>query len=162
MTREQKVATVLVHSKLTVAVAESCTGGLLSHVLTNTPGSSEYFCGGVVSYTNEAKERLLGVKRNTLTMYGAVSEETAREMARGARRIFTTDIALAITGIAGPTGGSPQKPVGLTYIALSTTNSEKCERHVWRGNRWENKTRSVNAALRLLSHYLYTKRVRRT
>lgn len=102
-----------------LAVAESCTGGLLGKMVTDLSGSSEYFWGGVISYSNESKQKLLGVRQNTLLQYGAVSPETAREMAEGVRTIAGTDAALAITGIAGPDGGSAEKPVGLVYIALA-------------------------------------------
>jgi nicotinamide-nucleotide amidase len=139
---------------LTVSVAESCTGGLLGHRLTNVPGSSDYFIGGVVAYSYEAKERVLGVRHNTLYDHGAVSEQTALEMARGARRLFGTDLALSVTGIAGPGGGMPDKPLGLAYIALSTWDQEVCHRFVWEGDREENKAHSVRAALELVVAYL--------
>ncbi|MFQ6117082.1 MAG: CinA family protein [Candidatus Bipolaricaulia bacterium] len=140
--------------RLTLATAESCTGGLLGDMITDVPGSSDYFVGGVISYSDEAKERLLGVRRETLMEEGAVSEETAREMARGARDLFHSDLALAITGIAGPGGGTEEKPVGLVYIALAAPGEELCERHVWQGDRGENKRRSAERALELLKEYL--------
>lgn len=112
-------AALLIAQGKNLAVAESCTGGLLGKMVTDLPGSSEYFWGGVITYSNDAKQRVLGVKSDTLARYGAVSPETAREMAEGARRIAGTDAALATTGIAGPDGGSAEKPVGLVYIALA-------------------------------------------
>jgi PncC family amidohydrolase len=151
---EKIVGQLLTEQKLTIALAESCTGGLIAHRLTNVPGSSDYFIGGVVSYANEAKERVLGVSHQTLQEHGAVSEETAREMARGVRRLFQTDVALAITGIAGPSGGTPEKPVGLTYIALAAEDLERCERYFWRGDRRANKEQSAEAALAMLCEYL--------
>ncbi len=151
---EKVIGRLLTEQKLTIALAESCTGGLVAHRLTNVPGSSAYFIGGVVSYANEAKERVLGVNRQTLQEHGAVSEETAREMARGVRRLLRTNVALAVTGIAGPGGGSPEKPVGLTYIALATDDLERCERYLWRGDRWANKEHSAEAALGMLREYL--------
>jgi PncC family amidohydrolase len=141
----------LVRSKgLTLSLAESCTGGLLGHRLTNVPGSSDYFIGGVIAYSYEAKERVLGVRHSTLYDHGAVSEQTALEMARGARRLFGTDLALSVTGIAGPGGGMPDKPVGLVYIAISTRDQDMCHRFVWEGDREENKAHSAQAALGLL------------
>jgi PncC family amidohydrolase len=139
-------------------VAESCTGGLIAHQLTNVSGSSAYFIGGVVAYSNEVKERVLGVSSEALSSYGAVSEECAREMARGARRFFDTDVAISSTGIAGPTGGTPQKPVGLVYVALAAQDLERCERHLWQGNRLENKQQTSEAALALLRQYLEARR----
>ena len=151
---EKAVGRLLTEQKLTIALAESCTGGLIAHRLTNVPGSSAYLIGGVVSYANEAKERMLGVSHQTLQEHGAVSEETAREMSQGVRRLFQTDVALAVTGIAGPSGGTPEKPVGLVYIALTTEDSERCERHLWKGDRWANKEQSAEAALGMLREYL--------
>ena len=110
---------LLAARKKTLAVAESCTGGFLSHCLTNVPGASAVFLGGVISYSNQVKQDLLGVRAETLRLHGAVSEPVAREMADGARRLLHADYALAITGIAGPWGGTPDKPVGTAYIALS-------------------------------------------
>jgi PncC family amidohydrolase len=138
----------------TLAIAESCTGGLLGHRVTNVPGSSDYFLGAIVAYSYEAKERLLGVRHETLYHHGAVSAETALEMARGARRALGADIGLAVTGIAGPGGGLPDKPVGLTWIALSTRDGEWTERHGWDGDRLQNKADSVEASLALLLRVL--------
>lgn len=130
--------------------AESCTGGLLLDRLTDVPGSSAYVAGGVVSYSYEAKERLLRVQRDTLAHYGAVSEETATAMVRGVLDAFQADIAVSITGIAGPGGGLPNKPVGLTYIALYAPGLDllRVDRHLWQGNRRQIKQQSVDEALR--------------
>ena len=141
---------------LTLSLAESCTGGLIAHRITNISGSSNYFLGGVVAYSNEAKEKILGLPHETLLRYGAVSEETARAMAEGARRLFVSDLALAVTGIAGPTGGTPEKPVGLVYIALAAEEEVRCERHIWNGDRLQNKAQSAEAALEMLIAYLKT------
>lgn len=147
---EERVGRELRGQGLTLALAESCTGGLVGHLLTNVPGSSDYFLGGIVAYAYEAKERLLGVHHQTLYEHGAVSRETALEMARGARQMLGSDIGLSVTGIAGPAGGLPDKPVGLTWIALSFRNRERAEQRVWQGDREENKVRSAEAALELL------------
>jgi PncC family amidohydrolase len=134
----------------TLALAESCTGGLLGHRLTNVPGSSDYFLGDIVAYSYEAKERVLGVHHRTLYEHGAVSREVAMEMARGARQALGADIGMAVTGIAGPTGGLPGKPVGLTWIAISTREGETARDFVWQGDRESNKDRSATAALEML------------
>jgi PncC family amidohydrolase len=138
----------------TLAVAESCTGGLIGHRITNVPGSSAYYQGSVTAYAYDVKELVLHVPRQTIYRHGAVSEQTAREMARGVRRAFRADVGLAVTGIAGPDGGTPEKPVGLVYIALAAPDGEWVERRVWDGDRWENKERSAEAALDLLRRYL--------
>jgi PncC family amidohydrolase len=153
-TLEEIIGRLLTEQGLTIAVAESCTGGLIAHRLTNVPGSSVYFMGGVVAYSNEVKERVLGVSHETLSVHGAVSEECAWEMARGVRCLLGTDVAISATGIAGPTGGTPQKPVGLVYVALVAQDLERCERHLWRGDRLENKRRTSEAALEMLRRYL--------
>ena len=144
----------LIKSNLTLAVAESCTGGLIGHRITNVPGSSTYFLGGIISYSYDAKERLLGVSHATLYDFGAVSEETAREMARGARRALGADIGLSVTGIAGPGGAMPGKPVGLTWVALSARDADQARQFIWSGDREENKAQSAEAALALLRDYL--------
>ncbi len=139
---------------LTLVTAESSSGGLLAHRITNAPGSSSYYLGGFIAYANEAKEALLGVRRETLVAFGAVSEPAAREMARGARRSMGADVGISVTGIAGPGGGTPEKPVGLAYVALSAPGANLCERYVWQGDRLANKERAAEAALRLLLGYL--------
>jgi PncC family amidohydrolase len=138
----------------TVATAESCTGGLIGDALTDFPGSSDYFLGGVIAYANSVKQGILGVRPGTLSVLGAVSEETAIQMARGARRLLHADYALSVTGIAGPSGGTRQKPVGLVYIALIGPGVERCERHVWQGGRLANKRASARRALQMLIEHL--------
>lgn len=139
---------------LTLAVAESCTGGLIGHRITDVPGSSAYFLGGITTYAVAAKEHLLHVRRETLDTDGAVSEATARQMARGVRPLFRAEVGVAVTGIAGPSGGTAEKPVGLTYVALAAPDGTWVERHVWNRDRWGNKARSAEAALDLLRRYL--------
>jgi PncC family amidohydrolase len=151
---EVVVGKLLSAQKQTLAIAESCTGGLITHRLTNVAGSSAYLVAGVIAYAYEAKVAALGVTWDTLNRYGAVSEETARAMARGARVKFSSTLGLAVTGIAGPGGGTPEKPVGLTYIALADANGEIVAHHVWKGDRVQNKSYSAEAALALLEKYL--------
>lgn len=140
----------LIRHRLCVAVAESCTGGLISHTLTNVPGSSAYFQRAYIVYSNQAKQEDLGVPAHLFTQFGAVSQEVAQAMAEGVRRKARVDFGLAVTGIAGPGGGSPEKPVGLTYIALASSGDTIVERHLWQGSREEIKDRTALAALRLL------------
>ena len=116
---ESAVAQLLINNKMTIATAESCTGGVLAHRLTNVSGSSKYMLGGVVSYRNDVKIAKVGVKKETLIAHGAVSEQTVSEMARGIQKKFHSDIGIGITGIAGPTGGTYEKPVGLVFIGLA-------------------------------------------
>jgi PncC family amidohydrolase len=151
---EERIGQLLTRHQLTLGVAESCTGGLVGHRLTNVPGSSAYFLGGVVAYAYDAKERLLGVNHNTLYDHGAVSEPTALEMARGARRVLGADLGVSVTGIAGPGGGLPDKPVGLTWIAFSARDTEAARSFVWEGDRASNKARSAEAALEMVLEYL--------
>ncbi len=143
---------------LTLALAESCTGGLIGDWITDIAGSSSYFLGSAVCYAYSAKEHILGVKHDTLLAHGAVSAETAAEMARGARRIFGADVAVSVTGIAGPGGGLPNKPVGLVHIHLSASDAEIGEKHVWDSDRVGNKRLSAQAVLRLLVSYLRGKK----
>jgi PncC family amidohydrolase len=150
----QIVGNLLRARGLKLATAESCTGGLVGDLITNVPRSSDYFLGGVVAYAYEAKTALLGVPQELLLAYGAVSEETARAMARGARERLGADVAIAITGILGPGGATPTKPVGLVYIALLSEDADWCRKFSWSGDRHENKYRSAVAALQMLKEYL--------
>lgn len=140
--------------KFTLAVAESCTGGKLGDSITEVPGSSDYFLGGVISYGNDAKIRLLGVDGATLKTKGAVSEEVALQMAAGARKALNADIGVGITGVAGPAGGTPEKPVGLVYIAVSSSGASVCRRNVFKGTRSSIKDQSVQKALAMLREFL--------
>ena len=140
-----------------LAVAESCTGGLLGHLLTNVPGSSDYFLGGVIAYSNEVKMRLLGVQVETLEKFGAVSRQTVLEMARGVRQLLKADIGLSVSGIAGPGGGTAEKPIGLTWVGLSTAEDEVAWKHLWEGDRIHNKEQSAQAVLRHLVDFLQNK-----
>lgn len=130
-----------------LATAESCTGGLIARRITETPGSSAYFKGGIVAYSNEIKQQLLGVKHETLEQYGAVSEQTAKEMALGCLNAMDADYAIATTGIAGPTGGSDEKPLGLVYIAVASRNDVVCEKYIFRTTREQHQERTANQAL---------------
>lgn len=150
----EEIGRLLMSRGLTVAVAESCTGGKLGDMLTDVPGSSDYFLGGVISYSNDAKSNLLGVDGKTLKAKGAVSEEVAIQMAAGARRQLQADVGVGITGIAGPTGGTLTKPVGLVYVAISSSKSSKCSRCVFKGSRSEIKTQSANRALEMLREFV--------
>lgn len=135
---------------LTVATAESCTGGRVADALTDITGSSDYVRGGVVAYADEVKVALLGVPRETLRAHGAVSAQVARAMAEGARARFGVDLAVAVTGIAGPGGATPAKPVGLTYVAVAGPRGTEIARHTGDGDRDANKDASAAAALALL------------
>ena len=151
---EFEVAELLEQKKLHVTTAESCTGGLIAGALVNVPGISEWFGEGYVTYSNEAKEKLLGVSRETLTTYGAVSAETAGEMARGAADAAGADVAVAVTGIAGPDGGTAEKPVGLVYMGCFCKGELCVEKHIFAGDRAQVRAQSVQAALRLLKMML--------
>ncbi|NIM04718.1 MAG: nicotinamide-nucleotide amidohydrolase family protein [Armatimonadetes bacterium] len=151
---ENTVSHMLRESGLTLAVAESCSGGLISHRLTNIPGASDYLVAGLVCYSNPAKTALLGVKEETFAAHGAVSEAVALEMAEGVRKRLKADIGLSTTGIAGPTGGRPAKPVGLVYIAVSSVAKKVCEEHRFRGERESIKHQTANAAFNLLRKVL--------
>ncbi|MEE9216624.1 MAG: CinA family protein [Anaerolineales bacterium] len=161
-TLEERAGSALNEKGWTLALAESCTGGLIAHRITDIPGSSDYFLGGVMAYSNPVKEHLLGVKHETLLAVGAVSEETAREMAMGASQTIGSDVGLSVTCIAGPGGGTDEKPVGLTYIGASTPEGEWVERHVFQGDRKSIKESASNAALKLLINALGGKMQRST
>jgi PncC family amidohydrolase len=138
----------------TVATAESCTGGLVAKLITDSPGSSGFFRGGVVSYADEAKVLLLGVPGDQLAAHGAVSAQVARSMAIGAKTRTGATISVAVTGISGPAGGSPAKPVGLTYVAVADVHGVDVRRFVWAGDRAANRESSARAALDLLQERL--------
>ena len=139
---------------LTIASAESATGGRVANKLTNVPGSSDYFKGSVVSYSNEVKIDLLRVKKETIENHGAVSSQTAEEMAEGGRRRLDVDICVSVTGIAGPSGATPGKPVGFFYIGLSAEGEKLSQKHLFHGSREENKQDATGAALNMLRQYL--------
>jgi len=148
----------LLHERgLKLVLAESCTGGLLGSRITDVPGSSEYFLGSVVAYAYEAKAELLSVSWNTLNTKGAVSRETVLEMARGIRNLLKADVAVSVSGIAGPGGGTPEKPVGTTWIGLVAEDGERAEVFYFSGDREENKVSAADAALNLLLDYLQAK-----
>lgn len=147
---EKTVGDLLKDKKLTLATAESCTGGFISQRITDISGSSDYYKGGVISYSNEAKENIILVQRSTLLQYGAVSSETALEMANGVRKIMNADIGISATGIAGPTGATEDKPVGLTYIAISIGDKVYSKELFLGDNRHRNRIRAAQAALDML------------
>ncbi len=134
----------------TISVAESCTGGLLGNMITDVPGSSDYFLGGVISYSNDSKVSLLGVGEGVLRSKGAVSEEVAIQMASGVRSKFGATIGVGITGIAGPSGGTQSKPVGLVFIAVSAHDSSYCRRAVFDGGRASVKKQAAERALEMV------------
>jgi PncC family amidohydrolase len=137
-----------------LAAAESCTGGLLSHLITNVPGSSDYFLGSVISYANQAKIQMLGVNPETLAKFGAVSRETVLEMAHAVRQVFFADIGISVSGIAGPGGGVPGKPVGTVWIGLSVAELDRAWCYLFGGDRQEVKRQAAEMALKLLVEYL--------
>jgi nicotinamide-nucleotide amidase len=139
---------------LTLATAESCTGGLIGNLITENAGSSAYYVGGLISYSNELKEKHLGVDAATLEKHGAVSAQTCVAMAIGARTRYRADLGVAVTGIAGPDGGSDAKPVGLTYVGVADADGHDVRRFVWVGDRHSNKIDSAAAALALVAERL--------
>ena len=151
---EMRLGTLLRQHGLTITTAESCTGGLIANRITDVPGSSDYFVGGFVAYAYEAKVALLGVSWDTLRAYGAVSRQTVLEMARGARLALNASLAISVSGIAGPAGGLPEKPVGTTWIGLTTKDGEWARRFLFSGDRLQNKMSSADEALQMLVDYL--------
>ena len=153
---ETQIGELLRVRGLTLASAESCTGGLIGHRITNIPGSSEYYIGGVVAYAYEAKVALLGVNWDTLHAHGAVSAETVLEMARGARKALCADIAVSVSGIAGPGGAMPGKPVGTVWVGLAAPDGEWARHFCFDGGREQNKASSAEEALKFVLEYLET------
>jgi len=151
---EQEIANLLRQKGLTLGAVESATGGLISHLITNVPGSSDYYKGSITSYSNETKIKAVGVKEDTINKYGAVSHQVVEEMAQGGRKILAVDICLADTGIAGPGGATPGKSVGLFYIGLSHQAGTYSQKHSFQGNREQNKRQAAQAALAWLKEYL--------
>ena len=147
---EEEVGSLLRAGRNTLALAESCTGGLVSHRLTNIPGSSDYFICGFVTYSDSTKKTVLGVGQDLLARYGAVSAPVVKAMARGAKRLAGADFALALSGVAGPTGGSREKPVGLVYIALESPAGTKVAEYRFQGERAAVKNQSAREALLML------------
>ena len=153
-TLEQVISRLLKERGLTIAVAESCTGGMISNLLTNISGSSQYYDRGVITYSNESKMKLLNVKQETIEQYGAVSLEVARQMAEGIRNISGTDLGLSVTGIMGPTGASADKPIGLVYIGLCDDKSCTAKKFQFGDDRILNKQRTAQTALDMIRRYL--------
>ena len=155
----REIGVKLSAANLTCATAESCTGGLVGHLITENAGSSVYFAGGAIVYSYDAKEHVLGVDHDTLMTVGAVSPQVAQQMAQGALRLYDVDIAVAVTGVAGPGGGTPDKPMGTVYIHLSAADGfERGECYVWPSDRSGNKLLSAQAALQMIADYLEASR----
>lgn len=150
---ENEVGKILSEKKLTIACAESCTGGLLTSRLTDVAGSSAYVQGSIVSYSNEVKNEILHVKAETLKNFGAVSEQTARQMSSNVRELFKTDIGVGVTGIAGPGGGTSEKPVGTVYISVSNADKTFVKLFNFKGTRIEIKNQSCDAALNMIKDF---------
>ena len=150
MTVAEELVELLKANGLTCATAESCTGGGVGSAITAVPGSSAVFAGGIISYANDVKERVLGVPAETLAPVGAVSAETAAQMAKGARELLRVDLAVSLTGIAGPDGGSAEKPVGLVWFGLATPSGVRTEKAIFRGDRARVRAQAVTHALGML------------
>jgi nicotinamide-nucleotide amidase len=151
---EKTIGTILSNKRMTLGVIESATGGLISHRITNVAGSSDYYKGSITAYSNEIKNRIVGVKAETLEKHGSVSARTAEELASGGKRILEVDICIADTGIAGPGGATPDKPIGLFYIGLSHKNTTFNRKHIFTGDREQNKKEAAETALQILKEYL--------
>ena len=154
---DKEIGDLLRQKGLTLGVVESATGGLISHLITNVPGSSDYYKGSITAYNNEVKINVVEVKEDTIKKYGAVSHQVAQEMARGGRKTLAVDICLVDTGIAGPSGATPDKPVGLFYIGLSHQAGTYSRKHLFHGDREQNKQDAAEAALAWLKEYLSLK-----
>ncbi len=157
MNLEEEIGKFFKQKGLTISVAESCTGGLIQKLITDVPGSSEYFLGGAVAYSNLLKQKLLNVSPQTLITYGAVSCETAREMARGIKELTGTNIGISTTGIAGPAGGTSEKPVGLVYIGLCTKETLTAHKFLFKGTRQEIREQATNKAFELIKEIIERK-----
>ena len=149
----QEIGKLLRHKGLTLGVVESATGGLLSHLITDVPGSSDYYRGSIISYSNDIKIGVIGVNVDTINQFGAVSRQVAEEMAQGGRKVLGVDICMSDTGIAGPGGATPEKPVGLFYIGFSYQGGTYSEKHIFQGEREQNKRDAVEMALSWLKRY---------
>ena len=147
MMENREIVEKLMEKTITVATAESCTGGMIASAITDVPGSSGIFGYGMVTYSNEAKRKILGVQKETLEQFGAVSAETAFEMAKGLKRVSGEDVAVSVTGIAGPGGGSVEKPVGLVYLGLSNGDEVFIKKNLFSGSREEIRRQTVDTAL---------------
>jgi len=154
MSLEQEIGNLLRQKGLTLGVVESATGGLVSHRITNVAGSSDYYKGSVTAYSNEVKSQVVGVSEDTINQYGAVSPQVAEEMAEGGKNLLAADICLADTGIAGPGGATPEKAAGLFYIGLSHRERTSSQKHLFTGDREQNKQSAAEAALNWLKEYL--------
>jgi len=151
---EDEIGTILSERGLTISVAESCTGGLIGNLITDVPGSSRYFLGGIIAYSNQSKMEILNVSPKTIAEYGAVSDQTVREMAGGVRKLFNSHLGLAVTGIAGPDGGSREKPVGTVFIGLAMEGNIFATGYRFHGTRGNIKQETANMALDYLKRYL--------
>ena len=150
----EEIINIMREKKLTLGTVESATGGLIAHMITNVPGSSDVFQGSIISYSNEIKMKIVGVKEATLQEYGAVSGQVARAMAKRGRKVLGVDICVADTGIAGPGGATPGKPVGLFYLGLSHKDGTFTQKHIFKGTREENKQQAAQTALMRVREYL--------
>ena len=153
---EKQIGTLLKKHGKTISIAESCTGGFISHRITNVPGSSNYYNCGVIVYSNQSKITILHVSPETLKKFGAVSRQTTIEMAQGIKQVSGSDLGLAVTGIAGPSDGTPEKPVGLVYICLASDESVGCEKFRFKGKREEIKFQASEAALEMIKKHVQT------
>ena len=152
--RNDEIISKLIENNITISTAESCTGGSLGKIITSVPGASSIYGYGFITYANEAKEKILGVSHETLEKHGAVSSETALEMAKGAREVSGSDIAVSVTGIAGPGGGTAEKPVGLVYIAIADKNGEQYRKLNLSGNRDEVRAKTCEKVFELVKERL--------